>query len=283
MLPTWLEGRLHTLKAARSERVYRAAQERLELTRAAGRYRELKRELGVIDFGDQIERAIDVMERSPRGRRGPPGAVPGRAARRVPGHERRPGQADAARVRRRASGHRGRRPRPEHLRVARARRSTTCSSSRRSSREPTARRRRGSRCTRTSGRGRGSSRRPTRSSSPCRHGSGPTPSKQLVPHPPNGEGEVTLTRCTDEWTEASGIAERVVALHDGRRGLVRRRRPLPHEPAVRAAPAGVRRAWGAGGGRSDSPGCSASPRSSRCSRTRAPSKTRPPPWRSPGS
>lgn len=50
-------ARLELLKNARSNRVYTAAQERLELTHAAARYRELKRELRVIDFGDQIGRA----------------------------------------------------------------------------------------------------------------------------------------------------------------------------------------------------------------------------------
>jgi len=67
--PTEIEAhvsaRLELLKNARSNRVYTAAQERLELAHAAGRYRELKRELGVLDFGDQIDRAISVVARHP--------------------------------------------------------------------------------------------------------------------------------------------------------------------------------------------------------------------------
>ncbi len=61
----WVQGRLEALAAHRSDRAYRAAEERLELARAAGIYRELKRQLSVIDFGDQIARAIDVVGSSP--------------------------------------------------------------------------------------------------------------------------------------------------------------------------------------------------------------------------
>ncbi|HEX6844712.1 MAG TPA: ATP-dependent DNA helicase [Actinomycetota bacterium] len=61
----WLAARLELLKGHRSDRSYTAAQERMELTEAAARYRVLKRELGVIDFGDQIDRAIDVVARHP--------------------------------------------------------------------------------------------------------------------------------------------------------------------------------------------------------------------------
>ncbi|HEX3300187.1 MAG TPA: ATP-dependent DNA helicase [Actinomycetota bacterium] len=61
----WLHDRLETLKAHRSERSYRAAEERIELTEAAMIYRELKAELGVIDYGDQIDRAIEIVTRFP--------------------------------------------------------------------------------------------------------------------------------------------------------------------------------------------------------------------------
>ena len=61
----WLHDRLETLKNHKSERSYRAAQERIELTEAAIVYRELKTELGVIDFGDQIDRAIEIVTRFP--------------------------------------------------------------------------------------------------------------------------------------------------------------------------------------------------------------------------
>ena len=61
----WLAARLELLKAHRSERSYYAAEERIELTQAAIVYRELKAELGVIDFGDQIDRAIEIVTRFP--------------------------------------------------------------------------------------------------------------------------------------------------------------------------------------------------------------------------
>ena len=62
---TWLANRLEVLKAHRSERSYKAAQERIELIEAAVIYRELKAELSVIDFGDQIDRALEVVTRFP--------------------------------------------------------------------------------------------------------------------------------------------------------------------------------------------------------------------------
>jgi DNA helicase-2/ATP-dependent DNA helicase PcrA len=57
--------RLEELKDHKSDRAYRSALERLELARAAGIYRQLKRELGVIDFGDQIEMALRIVEEHP--------------------------------------------------------------------------------------------------------------------------------------------------------------------------------------------------------------------------
>jgi DNA helicase II / ATP-dependent DNA helicase PcrA len=62
---TWLEQRLEVLKAHRSTRPYIAAEERIELIQAAAIYRELKAELSVIDFGDQIDRALEVVTRFP--------------------------------------------------------------------------------------------------------------------------------------------------------------------------------------------------------------------------
>ena len=61
----WLANRLIELKNHRSERSYRAAEERIELAQAALVYRELKAELGVIDYGDQIDRAIEIVTRFP--------------------------------------------------------------------------------------------------------------------------------------------------------------------------------------------------------------------------
>jgi DNA helicase-2/ATP-dependent DNA helicase PcrA len=53
--------RLDALKAHRSDRAYQAALERIELAQAAAMFRDLKRELGVIDFGDQIELAARIV------------------------------------------------------------------------------------------------------------------------------------------------------------------------------------------------------------------------------
>ena len=62
----WLGARLESLKAlSRTDRAYKAAQERLELAEAARCYRQLKRELGVIDYGDLIDRGIDVVRHHP--------------------------------------------------------------------------------------------------------------------------------------------------------------------------------------------------------------------------
>jgi DNA helicase-2/ATP-dependent DNA helicase PcrA len=61
----WLSDRLEALKHHRSERPYTAAEERIELIQAAAIYRELKAELAVIDYGDQIDRAIEIATRFP--------------------------------------------------------------------------------------------------------------------------------------------------------------------------------------------------------------------------
>lgn len=53
--------RLDKLKAHRSDRAYQAALERTELAEAVAMFRELKRELGVIDFGDQIGLAARIV------------------------------------------------------------------------------------------------------------------------------------------------------------------------------------------------------------------------------
>jgi DNA helicase II / ATP-dependent DNA helicase PcrA len=45
---------------ARTDRVYSSALERIELAKAVVVFRRLKRDLGVIDFGDQIELAVEV-------------------------------------------------------------------------------------------------------------------------------------------------------------------------------------------------------------------------------
>jgi len=59
------EQRLEELKDHRSDRAYGSARERIELAKACAVFRELKRELGVIDFGDQIELALNIVEQHP--------------------------------------------------------------------------------------------------------------------------------------------------------------------------------------------------------------------------
>ncbi len=58
-------GRLDALKQHRSDRAYRAAEERIELAQAAEVFRRLKHELGVIDYGDQIQLAMRVATEHP--------------------------------------------------------------------------------------------------------------------------------------------------------------------------------------------------------------------------
>lgn len=59
------EQRLEQLKEHRSDRAYVAALERIELARGAAIFRRLKRDLGAIDFGDQISLALQVVEEHP--------------------------------------------------------------------------------------------------------------------------------------------------------------------------------------------------------------------------
>jgi DNA helicase-2/ATP-dependent DNA helicase PcrA len=57
--------RLEALSGYRSDRAYVAANERIELARAAQVFHQLKRDRGVIDFGDQIALALRVVEGNP--------------------------------------------------------------------------------------------------------------------------------------------------------------------------------------------------------------------------
>ncbi len=59
------EERLEALAQHRSDRAYTSALERIELAQAVQRFQRRKREMGVIDFGDQITLALDVVERFP--------------------------------------------------------------------------------------------------------------------------------------------------------------------------------------------------------------------------
>ena len=57
--------RLEALKGHKSDRAFAAASERIELAEAVKVFRRLKRDLGVIDFGDQIELAMRVAVEHP--------------------------------------------------------------------------------------------------------------------------------------------------------------------------------------------------------------------------
>ena len=270
---------------ARSDRVVqgRAGAHRARAT-AVRSSAELKRDLGVIDFGDQIELAMqggraehpEVGARLPRPvRRG--------AARRVPGHERRAGPADGGAVRRRPPRHRGGRPRPEHLRVARR---VPLQPARVPDAVPPRRRRRGRsacRCSRTSARGRGSCTRPTRSSRRSRPRSGPTPTSGSCPGRPTARARSRSPPHLDELDRGAldRRADRRAARR--RRRLVRRRGALPHAHGCSSCCSRRSRSARSPSRSSGSPGCSGCPRSWRCSRTRAPPTTRWPRSRSRGS
>ncbi len=113
------QERLEQLQEHRSDRAYHAALERIELARGAAIFRQLKRDLGAIDFGDQISLALKVVEEHPQVTaeyRQRFGAVL------LDEYQ----DTDVAQAKLiagvfggRASRDRGGRPRPEHLRVAR--------------------------------------------------------------------------------------------------------------------------------------------------------------------
>jgi DNA helicase-2/ATP-dependent DNA helicase PcrA len=208
----FVASRIELLKGHRSDSAYIAATERLELLEAAARYRALKAELGVIDFGDQIDRAIDVVTRHPD-------LVEDHRARSqaVLLDEYQDTNVAQAELMQRlfGDGHpvtavgdpdqniyawRGaslynllefpeRFPRADGSPAARLPLFTNFRS--------------GSRILAAADRIIGQIPEQQR----------PSPDKQLRPWPDNGEGEVTVTRFMDEWTEASAIAERAVALH----------------------------------------------------------------------
>jgi len=60
-----VEGKLAQLAALRSSEPHQAALERIELARAVERFRRIKAELGVIDFGDQIALAVRIAREHP--------------------------------------------------------------------------------------------------------------------------------------------------------------------------------------------------------------------------
>ncbi len=61
----FVRANLDRLKAARSADPHRAAVERLQLADGVAAFRRLKRELGVIDFGDQIGHAVRILRDHP--------------------------------------------------------------------------------------------------------------------------------------------------------------------------------------------------------------------------
>jgi DNA helicase-2/ATP-dependent DNA helicase PcrA len=207
------DHRLEELKAHRSDRAYASAQQRIELARAAARYRELKLELGVMDFGDQIERALRLVEQHPE--------VAADLRERFTAvllDEYQDTNVAQARLLqgvfggghpvtavgdpdqniyawRGASLHNllefpARFPRADGAPATRLPLYTNFRS--------------GARILEAA----------DTTIAPIPPGQRPDPEKRLVPHPPNGDGEVRVVRHGDEWTEASWIADRVLELHD---------------------------------------------------------------------
>jgi len=207
-------ARLELLKNVKSSRVYEAAQERMELAQAAAWYRDLKHELGVIDFGDQIDRAIEVAERYPE-------IVTDQRARYAAvlldeyqdtnvsqadlmhalfggGHPvTAVGDPDQNIYAWRGASLYNLLEFPERFRRAEG--------------SPAARLplytnfRSGARILAAA----------DALIAPIPDAQRPDPDKELRPAPANGEGEVSVARFMDEWTEARTIAERIVTLHDG--------------------------------------------------------------------
>jgi ATP-dependent DNA helicase UvrD/PcrA len=60
-----VEGKLDVLRKARSDDPLQAAVERIEIAKAVRVFRDLKAELGVIDFGDQIAHAVRIATEHP--------------------------------------------------------------------------------------------------------------------------------------------------------------------------------------------------------------------------
>ena len=60
-----VDGKLDALRKARSAEPLLAAEERIEVARAVRVFRDLKAELGVIDFGDQIAHAVRIASAHP--------------------------------------------------------------------------------------------------------------------------------------------------------------------------------------------------------------------------
>ncbi len=171
----FVRGRAEELRTISvSDRAYDAARERLELAEAVVRFQRLKRELRVIDFGDQITLALQIVEEHPQVARD----YRTRFAAALLDEYQDTNVAQADLIAGLFGGglprHGRRRPRPEHLCLAggepvqpHAVRRDVPALGRATGRAPAAARR-------TSGRGRASCTPPTRSSARSRPSSGPT-------------------------------------------------------------------------------------------------------------
>jgi DNA helicase-2/ATP-dependent DNA helicase PcrA len=205
--------RLEALKAHRSDKAFGYAEQRLELAEAVGRFQALKRTMGVIDFGDQITLALDIVEGSPAVRdhyRARYGAV-------VLDEYQDTNVAQAELIRglfgegfpvtavgdpdqniyawRGASLYNLLRF-PEQFSVA---------DGSEAPRLPLYTNfRSGARILKAA----------DTVIAPIPPGQRPDPDKTLVPFPPNGEGHVEVVKVPDEWTEARWIAARVAQLHE---------------------------------------------------------------------
>ena len=228
----FVEGRLPVFKEiARTDRVYYTALERIELARAVGVFRRLKRDLGVIDFGDQIELAVQVASAHPEVGR----EYRDRFAAVLLDEYQDTNVAQAKLMRAMfAGGHpvtavgdpdqniyawRGASlsnlfdfptdfPKEDGSSAERLPLFTNFRS--------------GARILHAA----------DTIISPLPPAQRPDPAKRLVPFGPNGEGEVSVTSHRDELTEARAIADRILALHLGAQGAEGVARSEWHEIAV---------------------------------------------------
>lgn len=206
------EQRLQALAAHRSDRTYQTALERIELARGIEVFERLKRERGLIDFGDQINLALRVLEEHPevadeyRGRFGAvlldeyqdTNVAQARllAALFGSGHPvTAVGDPDQNIYAWRGASLFNLLEFPRQFRKA---------DGSLSERLPLYTNFRS---------GRRILEAANRIIDEVPESQRPDPDKRLDPWGPNGEGDVVVTRHSDEWTEAVAIAERILALH----------------------------------------------------------------------
>ncbi len=206
-------SRLEALKGNRSDRAYYSALERIELAKASAVFRRLKRDLGVIDFGDQIELAMRIATTHPE---------VGQEYRDRFGalllDEYQDTNVAQARLMQALFG--GGHPvtavgdPDQNIYAWRGAALSNlldfptvfpCSDGSPAARLPLFTNfRSGARILSAADTVIG----------PLPANQRPDPEKRLVPFPPNGEGEVTVSSHRDELTEAQWVADRIVALHD---------------------------------------------------------------------